>query len=87
MSGKPQVPVSSCLTPEQVQQVVNLLENGGGVTYSEIALAIEYEPATALAVSDSPGELELYLLRQIALGNVRRVWNKDMNDHFYMVAK
>ena len=76
------------LTEEQIAQVDRLLENGGGETYSEIASAIEYRVARPGLVSDRwTSELEAYLLRQIALGHARRVWNKDAEDHFYMATK
>ena len=71
------------LTPEQIEQVDNLLTNGGGVTYEEIATAIEF----AEVFSSGPNALETYLLKRIAADGVRRLWNNDLHAHFYVVAR
>ena len=68
----------------QRDQVDRLLQNGGGVTYGEIAQTIDYEWAPS---SEGDDELQAYLLKQIALGHARRLWNNDLEDHFYLAIE
>jgi hypothetical protein len=84
------VPPLPPLTDEQINQIDLLLQNGGGVTYGDIKGAIDYGSPKGRIRIMQPGEidhLDAYLLKQIALGNARRVWNKDAEDHFYMAVK
>jgi len=71
------------LTDPQAQMVQNLLDNGAGMTYSEIAELIQYEDPETLHIGERTW-LEDHLLSGIVKGEVRRVWNNDVQDHFYM---
>jgi hypothetical protein len=77
-------PPEVSLTPEQTWEVDRLLEDSAGVTYGDIAAAIGYDVPTDVCRSGSRDVLEDYLLKLIADGTARRVWNREAEDHFYM---
>ena len=77
-------------TEEQYKRIHNLLRNGGGVTYDQISVAVFGAPEEAhgrLVLSsittNKRDPLEEYLMDLIARGDVKRVWNREQEDHFY----
>lgn len=71
-------------TDEQIREINTLLADGGGVSCDQIANVIGYTRRTILPEHGTE-VLEWYLLTEIAAGRVRRVWNSEQGDHFYML--